>query len=151
MPDLRGSYVSQAVISSLIDMKEDEKMKIVFLHLSDLHLQNLEGANPTKIQAAVRALSVFGEFEGIVIIVSGDLAAKGYSNEYKNAGIFIGRFTSEIRKKYCISEKNLKILLVPGNHDINFGNMKRATPEEIRGYSDEEKEEYLAEYHETGN
>lgn len=121
-------------------MKEDEKMKIVFLHLSDLHLQNLEGANPTKIQAAVRALSVFGEFEGIVIIVSGDLAAKGYSNEYKNAGIFIGRFTSEIRKKYCISEKNFKILLVPGNHDINFGNMKRATPEEIRGYSDEEKE-----------
>lgn len=115
-------------------------MKIVFLHLSDLHLQNSDGANPTKIQAAVQALSTLGKFEGIILIISGDLAATGSANEYKNAALFLGRFTSEIMKRYLINKKNFKILLVPGNHDINWGNTKRATPDEIRKYGDEEKE-----------
>ena len=120
------------------------KMEIAFLHLSDLHLQNLNGANPNKIQGAVQSLSALGEFEGIVLIISGDLAATGSSNEYKNTSTFLGRFIDEIKKRYCINPKNMKVLLVPGNHDINYGGQTRATPEEIRKYDEEEKSLNLA-------
>jgi Icc-related predicted phosphoesterase len=118
-------------------------MKIVFLHLSDLHLTDLSGANPNRIHAAVQSLLSLGQFDGIVFIVSGDLAAKGSSNEYKNAAIFLGRFTSAIKNTFSILEQNLKILIVPGNHDLKYGATVRATPEEIRAYDDAEKELHL--------
>lgn len=65
-------------------------MKIIFLHLSDLHLQDKSGAHPARIQALVHSLNEFGEFDGIVIILSGDIASRGNSNEYSNASKFIG-------------------------------------------------------------
>jgi len=114
-------------------------MRIIFLHLSDLHLKNAEGANPIKIQAAVQSLSVLGRFDGAVIIISGDIAATGSGNEYKIAAIFLGRFIDEIKKKYNISTKNMKILLVPGNHDIDYGGEIRPLPEVIRKYTIEER------------
>ena len=119
-------------------------MKIVFLHLSDLHLTNLAGANPNRIHAAVQSLLSLKPFDGMVLIVSGDLAAKGSLNEYKNAATFLGRFTSTIKATFGISEQNLKILIVPGNHDLNYGSSIRAKPEEIRSYDDTERELHLA-------
>lgn len=41
-------------------------MKIVFLQLSDLHLQNNKGTHPAKIQAVVNSLATYAPFEGIV-------------------------------------------------------------------------------------
>lgn len=119
-------------------------MKLVFLHLSDLHLSDMAGAHPGRIQAAVQTLSSLGEFEGVVLIISGDLAAKGLSNEYKTAATFLGRLTDSIKSTYNIIEQNLKILLVPGNHDLNYGKSVRARAEDIRAYNDTERELRLA-------
>lgn len=52
-------------------------MKIAFLQLSDLHLQDNQGAHPAKIQAIVDSFAAYAPFEGIVIVISGDIAATG--------------------------------------------------------------------------
>ncbi|MDY2970982.1 MAG: metallophosphoesterase [Butyricicoccus pullicaecorum] len=114
-------------------------MKIVFLHLSDLHLQDYASLHSVKIQAVVDSLSSYKPFDGIVIILSGDIAATGSSNEYKNAATLLGRLTSHISKKYLIKEKNLKILIVPGNHDINWSKSPRQDPSKIRAYTEAQK------------
>lgn len=93
-------------------------MKILFLHLRDLHL---DGITSEKIQAATDSLSIFSAFEGVVIIISGDIAASGKQNQYESAATLIGRLTSNIKSKYSISDKDFKLLLVPSNHDINYG------------------------------
>lgn len=63
-------------------------MKIAFLQLSDLHLQDNQGAHPAKIQAIVDSFAVYAPFEGIVIVISGDIAATGENNQYKIASTF---------------------------------------------------------------
>ena len=52
-------------------------MRISFLHLSDFHLNDSKGIHPAKIQAIVDSLGVYAPFEGIVIVLSGDIAATG--------------------------------------------------------------------------
>ena len=49
-------------------------MKIVFLQLSDLHLQDNKGAHPAKIQAVVNSLATYAPSDGIGIVLSGDIA-----------------------------------------------------------------------------
>lgn len=118
-------------------------MKVIFLHLSDLHLQDSQGMHPAKLQAVVDSLAAYPPFEGIVIIFSGDIAASGTTNQYKIAARFIGRLLSEIRSKYSISKKNTKILIVPGNHDIDWGESARLEATKIRALDEIEKHEHL--------
>lgn len=118
-------------------------MKIVFLQLSDLHLQDTSGVHPAKIQAMVESLTHFMPFEGIVIIFSGDIAATGQINQYKIASTFLGRLITSIKSKYLLCGENIKIIIVPGNHDIDWGEKKRPTPNMIRSFSQEERESYL--------
>ncbi|WP_352416094.1 metallophosphoesterase [Oscillibacter ruminantium] len=118
-------------------------MKLAFLHLSDLHLQDNRGMHPAKIQSVVESLAIYMPFEGIVIIFSGDIAAAGNTNQYKIAADFVGRLVSEIRLKYLISTKNVKILIVPGNHDVDWGRYDRLESAKIRALNVSEKEKYL--------
>lgn len=118
-------------------------MRISFLHLSDFHLKDSKGIHPAKIQAIVNSLSVYAPFEGIVIVLSGDITATGQMNQYKIAATFLGRLIPEIRRKYSISEKNTKILVVPGNHDIDWGGNTRLDSSKIRSFSEEERSLHL--------
>jgi len=118
-------------------------MKIVFLQLSDLHLQDNQGVYPAKIQAIVDSLAVYAPFEGIVIIFSGDIAATGENNQYKIASTFLGRLVPTLKDRYSIGEKNTKILMVPGNHDIDWGGKSRLDSAKIRAFTDTEKEKHL--------
>lgn len=118
-------------------------MKIAFLQLSDFHLQDNAGAHPAKIQAIVDSLATYTPFEGIVIILSGDIAAAGEENQYKIASTFLSRLVPNLKNRYSISEKNTKILIVPGNHDINWGGKPRLSSAEIRAFTEADKEKYL--------
>ena len=118
-------------------------MKIAFLQLSDLHLQDNQGAHPAKIQAIVDSFAAYAPFEGIVIVISGDIAATGEKNQYKIASTFLGRLVPELKRQYSISEKNTKILIVPGNHDIDWGGKPRLDSTAIRAFADTEKEKHL--------
>lgn len=118
-------------------------MKIVFLQLSDLHLQDSHGIHPAKVQAIVDSISLFAPFQGIVIILSGDIAATGQANQYKIAAVFLGRLTSALKRKYSLTDKNAKILIVPGNHDINWGGESRLDSSKIHAFTEEKREQHL--------
>lgn len=118
-------------------------MRISFLHLSDFHLNDSKGVYPAKIQAIVDSLGVYTPIEGIVIVLSGDIAATGQANQYKIAATFLKRLIPEIRRKYSISEKNTKILIVPGNHDIDWGRSTRLDSSKIRSFDEKERALHL--------
>lgn len=118
-------------------------MRISFLHLSDFHLNDSKGVHPAKIQAIVDSLGVYTPIEGIVIVLSGDISATGQANQYKIAATFLKRLIPEIRRKYSISEKNTKILIVPGNHDIDWGRSTRQDSSKIRSFDEKERALHL--------
>ena len=118
-------------------------MRISFLHLSDFHLNDSKGVHPAKIQAIVDSLGVYTPIEGIVIVLYGDIAATGQANQYKIAATFLKRLIPEIRRKYSISEKNTKILIVPGNHDIDWGRSTRLDSSKIRSFDEKERALHL--------
>lgn len=118
-------------------------MNIVFLHLSDLHLQDKVCAHPSQIQALAQSLNVFYPFDGIVIVFSGDIASKGKKNEYLIAADFIGTLVSEIKSQYSIVDKNIKKLIVPGNHDIFYPSGHRPKSEDVRADFNSSRDIYL--------
>ena len=85
-------------------------MRISFLHLSDFHLNDSKGIHPAKIQAIVDSLGVYAPFEGIVIVLSGDIAATGQTNQYKIAATLLKRLVPQLKIKYSLNQKNIKIL-----------------------------------------
>ena len=89
------------------------------------------------------SLGVYTPIEGIVIVLSGDIAATGQANQYKIAATFLKRLIPEIRRKYSISEKNTKILIVPGNHDIDWGRSTRLDSSKIRSFDEKERALHL--------
>lgn len=56
---------------------------------------------------------------------------------------FLKRLIPEIRRKYSISEKNTKILIVPGNHDIDWGRSTRLDSSKIRSFDEKERALHL--------
>lgn len=112
-------------------------MKVLFLHLSDLHIKQKEHIEQQKIDKLIDALNVVRGFDECVIICSGDLASSGAYNEYKQVRRFFGSLISKIVEKLSYS-KFLNFLLVPGNHDANFANITRGR-ETIQEYYDKNK------------
>lgn len=118
-------------------------MKIVFLHLSDLHLRDASGAHPSRINLLVNSLHHFDKFDGILIIFSGDIASKGNPNEYLNAAKFIGRLVCAIKSTFSVEDKNLKVLMVPGNHDISYPSGHRPDHKLVRSEHELHRDKYL--------
>lgn len=94
-------------------------MRIGLVHLSDLHIENAQIVHMEKITALVNSLQVLQPLDGIIIAFSGDIAGHGYMNEYKLAERFVSSLSSAIIRKYNIFPNNVKILIAPGNHDMN--------------------------------
>lgn len=92
-------------------------MKILFLHLSDIHIKSdtaLDSVNPSAIS---RSLRVMGQFDNCIVIMSGDIAFSGMKEEYNCAISLLSFIKREIKDNYDIS--NIHFFIVPGNHD-NF-------------------------------
>lgn len=103
---------------------EREKMKVLFLHLSDAHFKDDTFYSEKIINAQVQALNSIGEFNRCFIMFSGDLAFSGQINEYRKAGSYIGRLVTRIREKFS-KTNSVYAFVVPGNHDINFNGESR--------------------------
>jgi hypothetical protein len=94
-------------------------MKIGILHFTDLHFEEkgnfiLERNN--QIESAFKIS--LSQAERIYIIISGDIVNKGLNEGYKNAQLFIERIILGLEK--LIPKSNIKLIIVPGNHDCNF-------------------------------
>lgn len=75
-------------------------MKILFLHLSDIHLTDKENIEPKKIDGIINALNVVNDFDECVIICSGDLACTSQVNEYKRVRKLFGTILHRIKECY---------------------------------------------------
>lgn len=94
-------------------------MKIALIHLSDMHISDKSVIHMEKIQALADSLSILTPFEGLLIVVSGDVAGKGLAQEYNLAERFFSSLLSMVQRTYCLAINNTKLVVVPGNHDMD--------------------------------
>ncbi len=94
-------------------------MKLLILHLSDIHLRATGSVSPERLRLVVRAVqNVEVELAGIAVVVSGDVAWSGRAEEYAVARSALESLRAELRTKTKVLE--LRFIFVPGNHDCHF-------------------------------
>lgn len=96
-------------------------MKLLFLHLSDIHFQGTKSGNPVllrteQIAGAVGSLLVKPEV--CFVVVSGDIALSGKAKEYVFAEQFFNDLSEKLKVRLHPSQTHL--IVIPGNHDCNF-------------------------------
>ena len=92
---------------------------IVILHLSDIHIDELNNPVATRVDALAAALRAEATpMDACFIVVSGDIAFSGLPPEYSIAH----RFLSSLRQKISSDHSTARVefIVVPGNHDCNF-------------------------------
>lgn len=104
----------------------------MFLHLSDIHCEDSNSINNLKQDKIIDAIKVVGNIDDCMLVCSGDLALSGQINEYKIAKKFIGRLLAKLG---IIFGKHIKILIVPGNHDLNYEGFCRSSDDIQSFYS----------------
>jgi 3',5'-cyclic AMP phosphodiesterase CpdA len=97
-------------------------MKVGILHLSDIHIENAEDwicKKGEKIAQAV--LGTWEQLHTIFIVISGDVANKGYAEQYSVANDLFVRI-----RDYLQQQSNAKVFFIvaPGNHDCDFSEGK---------------------------
>ena len=98
-------------------------MRVILLHMSDIHIREGSNAIATRLPSIARALNICIEEECVCfLIVSGDIANSGNSTEYEIAHKCISELIRELESNTRISE--VHPVLVPGNHDCNFANVR---------------------------
>lgn len=90
------------------------------LHLSDLHFGTLEQAKRWSSQLAEDLYQELGISNLNALILSGDIANKSTAEEYEAAEFFL----NELCKDFPLNPD--QIVIVPGNHDLNWGLAKKA-------------------------
>ncbi|MFC0350402.1 metallophosphoesterase [Undibacterium danionis] len=97
-------------------------MKIVLLHLSDLHIHNQNTTILSRVEKICATLNdLLPNTAGVFIAVTGDIAYSGSAEEYRHAKIFFNSLIACIRSKTS-ADFLIYPIFVPGNHDGEFKN-----------------------------
>lgn len=107
-------------------------MRIMILHLSDMHFCGEVSFSEKNIQSIIRALNRSSSgIEHVLVIISGDLAYSGKKKQYDQVKIFLDSLEVSLRNRYAM--KQFDFILVPGNHDVDYdkGDWGRDDLEEI--------------------
>lgn len=94
-------------------------MKVLLLHLSDLHCEEGSKDFTEKIDKISDALRQVGKFDKILFIFSGDLANTANKNEYKTARFLMGKLIGGLSRNYKHCGW-VEMFIVPGNHDLEL-------------------------------
>lgn len=98
-------------------------MRAIILHLSDMHFQSTVNPIVSRVEQISNSLNMCSEEEFVCfIVISGDIAYSGSAEEYKLAYEFISNLGEEIKGNEKV--KQLHTIVVPGNHDCDFGDQK---------------------------
>ncbi|MEX1376689.1 MAG: metallophosphoesterase [Eubacteriales bacterium] len=98
-------------------------MKLLFVHLSDIHIDQSFQVNSTKTTKFIDAVkSDLKNVDHCVVICSGDIAKTAHINEYRVAKMFLGKIQSELGETI---NGYVNLLIVPGNHDLDLSYNKR--------------------------
>ena len=109
-------------------------MKLLILHLSDMHFGDGNNYSRENVKGIVNALNASMEdVQHVLIIVSGDLTFSGKQAQYKKVDKFFQNLKSGINVRYRIQD--IRFVMVPGNHDVDYdlgvGDRKRVGLETI--------------------
>jgi predicted MPP superfamily phosphohydrolase len=93
-------------------------MKILIIHLSDIHLSDSTkrlNDRASKIVDAVKNIET--EIGQVIFAITGDVAFSGKESEYEIAANFLDELRNQAKIKIC---SDIKFVIVPGNHDCQF-------------------------------
>ena len=94
-------------------------MKILLLHLSDIHLKDSDNSCEEKLPLITTALQNEElNLDGAVVVISGDVAYSGTPIQYSLAEKLLSGLATELAKKLKLDE--IRFAFVPGNHDCDF-------------------------------
>jgi hypothetical protein len=94
-------------------------MKILILHLTDLHIKEQDTWMNEKASSIFNVLKTdIDKYDKIFIVLTGDIAFSGKKDEYVKAKEFLVILASKLKQLY--KEIRISIICVPGNHDCNF-------------------------------
>jgi hypothetical protein len=99
-------------------------MKILFLHISDAHFKENTQLSEINSTAIVDTLVQLGHVDECIILFSGDIAFSGQLSQFLIAEKFIGRLVKNIKSR-LIRNKNIRVFVTPGNHDVLMADENR--------------------------
>ncbi len=105
-------------------------MKIGILHISDLHIENDSFLDRVDLIVSANNYEV-NEISHLYVALSGDIVKYGRKQEFDKAKEFIQELKKKIKPKNSLL--NIDFVMVPGNHDCCFDNVK-ATRKSIISY-----------------
>lgn len=93
---------------------------IKILHLSDIHIKSVQDFRKSFCDEILKSIDCREQIELFFIVLSGDITYSGTKSQFEVAEQFIIYIKSEIQNKLCIKSEQIRILIVPGNHDIDL-------------------------------
>jgi len=104
-------------------------MKVLLLHLSDIHLESEDDPvlqRAEKIVAAVRNIDY--TIDQCVVVVSGDVAFSGQQEQLTEGWAFLMEVKDLLESEVgqSASDAPVQFVAVPGNHDCDFSKERRA-------------------------
>lgn len=119
-------------------------MKLLIVHLSDIHFCNKNNALLNKKNELCNAVrNNVKEADGTIIIVSGDIAYSGKKEEYQIAEEFFTELLLELENH---TNALIQYLFVPGNHDCDFSLNESVRKILLRDTSENVDEDVLSVY-----
>lgn len=101
-------------------------MRILFLHLSDIHFEKKDDViekHITEIASALSPASI-GTIDKIFMLITGDIGFSGKTEQYDCFTVFKNRLINAL-KQHVLSNQLIHVYLVPGNHDIDYSTLVR--------------------------
>ena len=99
----------------------ERKMKLLLLHLSDLHMsQTLSHISDLHITKLIAALNTMPSFDKVAIIVSGDLTQSAANFQFSIFNRFMNDLFAKIKSKHPLCG-DVDLYFVPGKHRCTRG------------------------------
>lgn len=125
-------------------------MKILLIHISDMHFENSEQTHSIAIDKMISAIKSNANAEECIIVISGDLAAKGKKTDYLFVKGFVGALLRALNEN-GYKNKKIHVLTVPGNHDIDYSSFEVTIKDIIKAYDNGTIEKLKSNYIESMN
>lgn len=93
-------------------------MMLLILHLSDIHFEKRGDVSKENLEAIIKMLNTMEKFEGVIIVISGDVAYSGKIGQYNIAYNFFNMLKQKIKQEFDIGE--IHFVIAPGNHDVDY-------------------------------
>jgi predicted MPP superfamily phosphohydrolase len=98
-------------------------VRFLVVHLSDIHIESSRDPVLSRVEEIVSAVQNLDyELDTAVIALTGDIAARGFAEEYEAAATFISGIRARLSTARGPDRPTLPVFIVavPGNHDCDF-------------------------------